>query len=127
MTLIEIIIKPFKLDEVKENLEKIGIKRFYAQEVKGHGRQRGHTELYRGPKYEVYFLPKILIKVVVPDKKIKKTIDAIMKSARTGRIGDGKIFINNNIIQVVDIRTGKKMNDNNIQSRFRKKINSIEE
>ncbi len=107
MKKIEAIIKPFKLEEVKENLATAGIHGLTVQEVKGFGRQKGHTELYRGAEYIVDFLPKIKIELVVSDKLLDKAIDAIQNSAKTGRIGDGKIFVSN-LEQVIRIRTGEK-------------------
>lgn len=93
MKKIEAIIKPFKLTEVKESLQEIGIQGMTVTEVKGFGRQKGHTEIYRGSEYTVDFLPKIKIEIVLADAQIKPAIEAIMKAARTGKIGDGKIFI----------------------------------
>ena len=93
MKKIEAIIKPFKLDEVKEALQDIGVQGMTVQEVKGYGRQKGHTELYRGAEYVVDFLPKIKIEVAVADDQLDQAIDAITNAARTGRIGDGKIFV----------------------------------
>ena len=107
MKKIEAIIKPFKLEEVKENLGAAGIHGLTVQEVKGFGRQKGHTELYRGAEYIVDFLPKVKIELVVSDKLLEKAIDAIQTSAKTGRIGDGKIFVSN-LEQVIRIRTGEK-------------------
>ena len=107
MKKIEAIIKPFKLEEVKENLGLIGIHGMTVIEVKGFGRQKGHTELYRGAEYIVDFLPKVKIEVIVDDKISKKTIEAIMNAAKTGKIGDGKIFISN-LEDAVRIRTGEK-------------------
>lgn len=107
MKKIEAIIKPFKLDEVKEALQVIGIQGITISEVKGFGRQRGHTELYRGAEYVVDFLPKVKIEVVVPDNLVQSVVDAILKSAQTGRIGDGKIFVLP-IDEVIRIRTGEK-------------------
>ena len=106
MKLVTAIIKPFKLDEVKESLSAIGVQGLTVTEVKGFGRQKGHTELYRGAEYVVDFLPKVKIDVVVPDKMLEQAIDAIIKSARTGKIGDGKIFISS-VEQVIRIRTGE--------------------
>ena len=106
MKKIEAIIKPFKLDEVKEALHGIGIQGMTVTEVKGFGRQKGHTELYRGAEYVVDFLPKVKVDVVVPDKMLDGAIDAIVKAARTGKIGDGKIFVSN-VDQVIRIRTGE--------------------
>jgi len=104
---IEAIIKPFKLEEVKESLDKIGIKGITVSEVKGFGRQKGHTELYRGAEYVVDFLPKIKLEIVLPDNHVEKAVEAIIGAAKTGRIGDGKIFILP-LEQVIRIRTGEK-------------------
>lgn len=106
MKKIEAIIKPFKLDEVKEALSEVGIQGLTASEVKGFGRQKGHTELYRGAEYVVDFLPKIKVEVVVPDELVNRAVDAIEKSAKTGRIGDGKIFVLP-VDEVIRIRTGE--------------------
>ena len=106
MKKIEAIFKPFKLDEVREALSDIGVSGLTVTEVKGFGRQKGHTELYRGAEYVVDFLPKVKIDVVVPDKMLEQAIDAIIKSARTGKIGDGKIFVTS-VEQVIRIRTGE--------------------
>ena len=106
MKKIEAIIKPFKLDEVKEALHEVGIKGLTVSEVKGFGRQKGHTELYRGAEYVVDFLPKIKIEIVVPDDLVVKVVEAIEKSAKTGRIGDGKIFVSP-VEEIVRIRTGE--------------------
>jgi len=107
MKQIEAIIKPFKLDEVKEALTKVGIQGMTITEVKGFGRQKGHTELYRGAEYSVDFLPKVKIQILVPDDKASQVVDAILQTARTGKIGDGKIFITS-AEEVVRIRTGEK-------------------
>ncbi|MFT4171289.1 MAG: P-II family nitrogen regulator [Rhodocyclaceae bacterium] len=107
MKKIEAVIKPFKLDEVREALSEVGITGLTVSEVKGFGRQKGHTELYRGAEYVVDFLPKIKIEVVVADGIVEQAIDAILKSARTGKIGDGKIFVVP-VEQVVRIRTGEQ-------------------
>lgn len=107
MKKVEAIIKPFKLDEVKEALQTIGIQGITISEVKGFGRQKGHTELYRGAEYVVDFLPKVKLEVVVPDNLVQQVVDAILKSAQTGRIGDGKIFVLP-IDEVIRIRTGEK-------------------
>src|SRR3989338_10723249 len=104
MKKIEAIIKPFKLDEVKEALNGLGIQGMTVTEGKGFGRQKGHTELYRGAEYVVDFLPKVKVEVVVPDKLLEGAIDAIIKAARTGKIGDGKIFVTG-VDQVIRIRT----------------------
>jgi len=107
MKKIEAIIKPFKLDEVKEALQELGVQGMTVQEVKGYGRQKGHTELYRGAEYVVDFLPKIKVEVVVSDDQLEAAIEAITNSARTGRIGDGKIFVSE-LTDVVRIRTGER-------------------
>ena len=107
MKRIDAIIKPFKLDEVKEVLAKAGINGMTVEEVKGFGRQKGHTELYRGAEYVVDFLPKVQITVLVPDERVAEVVDAIVTGARTGRIGDGKIFITA-VEDVVRIRTGER-------------------
>ncbi|MBM3356766.1 MAG: P-II family nitrogen regulator [Betaproteobacteria bacterium] len=106
MRKIEAIFKPFKLDEVREALSEIGVSGLTVTEVKGFGRQKGHTELYRGAEYVVDFLPKVKVEVVVPDKLLEGAIDAIVKAARTGKIGDGKIFVSG-VEQVIRIRTGE--------------------
>jgi nitrogen regulatory protein P-II 1 len=106
MRKIEAIFKPFKLDEVREALSEIGVSGLTVTEVKGFGRQKGHTELYRGAEYVVDFLPKVKVEVVVPDKLLDQAIDAIVKAARTGKIGDGKIFVTK-VDQVLRIRTGE--------------------
>ncbi|ACD66691.1 MAG TPA: P-II family nitrogen regulator [Sulfurihydrogenibium sp.] len=107
MKKIEAIIKPFKLDEVKDALTNIGIYGMTVTEAKGFGRQKGHTELYRGAEYVIDFLPKLKIEVVVDDAQVEKVVEAIMQAARTGRIGDGKIFIIP-IEDVIRIRTGER-------------------
>jgi nitrogen regulatory protein PII len=107
MKKIEAIIKPFKLDEVKDALNAIGINGMTVTEVKGFGRQKGHVEVYRGAEYEVSFLPKIKIEVVVPDSIIDKVISTIIEKAKTGNIGDGKIFLYS-LEDVIRIRTGDK-------------------
>lgn len=107
MKLVEAIVKPFKLDEVKEALTKAGIQGMTVEEVKGFGRQKGHTELYRGAEYSVDFLPKVKIQVLVSDDKTAKVVEVITGSAKTGKIGDGKIFVTN-IEEVIRIRTGEK-------------------
>ena len=109
MKKIEAIIKPFKLDEVREALSELGIMGLTATEVKGFGRQKGHTELYRGAEYVVDFLPKVKLDVVVTDDMVDKVIDSITKTAHTGKIGDGKIFVMN-VEDAVRIRTGEKGN-----------------
>ena len=106
MKKIEAIIKPFKLDEVRESLSTIGINGLTVTEVKGFGRQKGHTELYRGAEYVVDFLPKIKLELVVGDEMVEAAIEAIIKAAHTGKIGDGKIFVSS-VEQVVRIRTGE--------------------
>jgi nitrogen regulatory protein P-II 1 len=106
MKKIEAIIKPFKLDEVKEALQEIGLQGITVIEAKGFGRQKGHTELYRGAEYVVDFLPKVKIEVVLNDDMLDKAIEAIQKAAKTGRIGDGKIFIST-IEEAIRIRTGE--------------------
>ena len=106
MKKIEAIIKPFKLDEVREALSEIGVSGLTVTEVKGFGRQKGHTELYRGAEYVVDFLPKVKIELVVSEGMVEGALDAIIKAARTGKIGDGKIFVSN-VEQVVRIRTGE--------------------
>ncbi len=106
MKKIEAIIKPFKLDEVKEALHEIGLQGITVTEAKGFGRQKGHTELYRGAEYVVDFLPKIKDEAVVSDELIERAIDAITRAARTGKIGDGKIFVRA-VEQVIRIRTGE--------------------
>jgi len=106
MKKIEAIVKPFKLDEVKEALQEVGLQGITVTEAKGFGRQKGHTELYRGAEYVVDFLPKVKIEVVCPDEFAEKAIDAIRTAAQTGRIGDGKIFVYS-IEQAIRIRTGE--------------------
>ena len=106
MKKIEAIVKPFKLDEVREALSEVGVTGLTVTEVKGFGRQKGHTELYRGAEYVVDFLPKVKIEVVVTDSQLEPAIEAIVKSARTGKIGDGKIFVFQ-LEQVIRIRTGE--------------------
>jgi nitrogen regulatory protein P-II 1 len=106
MKKIEAVIKPFKLDEVREGLSEVGVTGLTVTEVKGFGRQKGHTELYRGAEYVVDFLPKIKIEIVVADETVERAIEAIIKAARTGKIGDGKIFVTP-VEQVVRIRTGE--------------------
>ena len=110
MKMVEAIVKPFKLDEVKEALTKAGIQGMTVEEVKGFGRQKGHTELYRGAEYVVDFLPKVKLELVLGDTMVEKAIDAIIASAKTGRIGDGKIFVSN-VEEAVRIRTGETGND----------------
>jgi nitrogen regulatory protein P-II 1 len=103
---IEAIIKPFKLDEVKEALQEVGLQGITVTEAKGFGRQKGHAELYRGAEYIVDFLPKVKIEIVIGDELVEKAIDAIRRAAQTGRIGDGKIFVSN-IEEAIRIRTGE--------------------
>ena len=107
MKKVEAIIKPFKLDEVKESLSSLGIQGLTISEVKGFGRQKGHTELYRGAEYVVDFLPKVKLEIIVKDDMVTQVVDAITKAAKTGRIGDGKIFVLP-IDEVVRIRTGER-------------------
>jgi nitrogen regulatory protein PII len=107
MKKIEAIIKPFKLQEVKDALSEIGIHGMTVSEVKGFGRQKGHTEIYRGSEYTVDFLPKVKIETVLPDNMVKQAIDTIVKAAKTGKIGDGKIFVSS-IAEAHRIRTGEK-------------------
>ena len=106
MKKIEAVIKPFKLDEVKEALQEIGVQGMTVIEAKGYGRQKGHTELYRGAEYVIDFLPKIKIEVVVGDDLVQGVVEAITAAARTGKIGDGKIFVSE-ILDVIRIRTGE--------------------
>jgi len=110
MKKVEAIIKPFKLDDVKEALKEVGVQGLTVTEVKGFGRQKGHTELYRGAEYVIDFLPKIKLEIVVSDDMVTKVIDAIMDSAKTGKIGDGKIFIIP-MEEVIRIRTGERGED----------------
>lgn len=107
MKQITAIVKPFKLEEVREGLAEVGVTGLTVIEVKGFGRQKGHTELYRGAEYVVDFLPKIKIEVVVADDMLERCVDTIIKAARTGKIGDGKIFVTN-IERVIRIRTGEE-------------------
>jgi nitrogen regulatory protein P-II 1 len=110
MKKIEAVIKPFKLDEVKEALHEVGLQGITVVEAKGFGRQKGHTELYRGAEYVVDFLPKVKIEVICDDAVVERAVEAIINSARTGRIGDGKIFISS-IEEVIRIRTGERGED----------------
>ncbi|MEZ5924740.1 MAG: P-II family nitrogen regulator [Hyphomicrobiaceae bacterium] len=110
MKKIEAIIKPFKLDDVKEALQEVGLMGITVTEAKGFGRQKGHTELYRGAEYVVDFLPKVKIEVVLPDDMLEKALEAIQTAARTGKIGDGKIFVSN-IEDAIRIRTGESGNE----------------
>jgi nitrogen regulatory protein P-II 1 len=107
---IEAIIKPFKLDEVKEALHEVGLQGITVIEAKGFGRQKGHTELYRGAEYVVDFLPKVKIELVIPDDMLERAVEAIQQAAYTGRIGDGKIFISS-IEEAIRVRTGEKGNE----------------
>ena len=107
MKKIELIIKPFKLDDVKDALSNLGIFGMTVVEVKGFGQQKGHTELYRGAEYQVDFVPKVKIEIVVSDEKVEEAVDAVVDAARTGKIGDGKIFITN-IEETIRIRTGER-------------------
>ena len=107
MKKIEAMIKPFKLDEVRESLSDIGISGMTITEVRGFGRQKGHTELYRGAEYMVDFLPKVKLEVVVPDELVDQCIEAIIETAQTGKIGDGKIFVYN-VERAIRIRTGEE-------------------
>jgi len=106
MKKIEAIIKPFKLDEVREALSEIGVSGLTVTEVKGFGRQKGHTELYRGAEYVVDFLPKVKVEVIVQEAQVDRAVEAIVRAARTGKIGDGKIFVTS-VDQVIRIRTGE--------------------
>ena len=107
MKKIEAIIKPFKLEDVKEALSSIGVEGMTVSEVKGFGRQKGHTEIYRGSEYTVDFLPKIKLELVIPDEQVESAITTIVKSAKTGKIGDGKVFVSN-IEEAIRIRTEEK-------------------
>jgi nitrogen regulatory protein P-II 1 len=107
MKKIEAIIKPFKLDEVKDALNQVGLKGITVLEAKGFGRQKGHTELYRGAEYVVDFLPKVKIELIIDDDMVEKAVEAILSSAHTGRIGDGKIFVSQ-IEEAIRIRTGER-------------------
>lgn len=110
MKKIEAIIKPFKLDEVKEALHEVGIQGITVTEAKGFGRQKGHTELYRGAEYVVDFLPKVKIEIILDDAMTERAVEAIQNAARTGRIGDGKIFVSP-VEEVIRIRTGERGSD----------------
>jgi nitrogen regulatory protein P-II 1 len=110
MKKVEAVIKPFKLDEVKEALHEVGIKGITVTEAKGFGRQKGHTELYRGAEYVVDFLPKVKIEVIMEDALVERAVEAIQQAAHTGRIGDGKIFVSP-VDEVIRIRTGERGND----------------
>jgi nitrogen regulatory protein PII len=106
MKMVEAIVKPFKLDEVKEALTKVGVQGMTVEEVKGFGRQKGHTELYRGAEYSVDFLPKVKIQIIVNDDQTAEVVRIITEAAKTGKIGDGKIFVSN-VEEVIRIRTGE--------------------
>ncbi len=110
MKKVEAIIKPFKLDEVKESLNSLGVRGLTVSEVKGFGRQRGHTELYRGAEYVVDFLPKVKLEIIVEEELAASVVEAIEKAANTGRIGDGKIFLSS-VEDVIRIRTGERGKD----------------
>jgi len=110
MKMVEAIVKPFKLDEVKDALTKAGVQGMTVEEVRGFGRQKGHTELYRGAEYSVDFLPKVKLQILVSDDKAAKVVEVITDSARTGKIGDGKIFVTP-VEEVIRIRTGEKGED----------------
>lgn len=110
MKKIEAIIKPFKLDDVRETLGEIGVTGMTVSEVKGFGRQKGHTELYRGAEYMVDFLPKAKVEIVVADEDVERCLEAIMNTAKTGKIGDGKIFVTN-VERIIRIRTGEEDNE----------------
>ena len=107
MKKIEAIVKPFKLDEIKDALDKVGVTGITITEAKGFGRQKGHTELYRGAEYRVEFLPKVMIEILVDDANVEGVVNAIVEAAHTGRIGDGKIFVSS-VDDVVRIRTGER-------------------
>jgi nitrogen regulatory protein PII len=110
MKKIEAIIRPFRIDDVREALSEIGIKGMTLTEVKGYGRQKGHTELYRGSEYQIDFLPKVKIEVVVSDALVEKVVDTILKTAKTGQVGDGKIFISS-VEDAIRVRTGESGED----------------
>jgi nitrogen regulatory protein P-II 1 len=107
MKKVEAVIKPFKLDEVKDALQEIGVQGMTVTEARGYGRQKGHTELYRGAEYVIDFLPKVKLEVIVPDDQAERVVEAIVASARSGRIGDGKIFVSD-VEDVIRIRTGER-------------------
>ena len=107
MKKVEAVIKPFKLDEVKDALQEVGVQGMTVTEARGYGRQKGHTELYRGAEYVIDFLPKVKIEVIVPDDQAERVVEAITTAARSGRIGDGKIFVSD-VLEVVRIRTGER-------------------
>ena len=110
MKKIEVIIKPFKLEDVKDALAEAGVTGMTVSDVKGYGRQQGHSELYRGAEYVVDFLPKIKLEIVINDEKVEAVIDAVLKAAQTGKIGDGKVFVMD-VEQAIRIRTGEEGND----------------
>jgi len=110
MKKVEAIIKPFKLEDVKEALSEVGVEGMTVVEVKGFGRQKGHTEIYRGSEYTVDFLPKVKIEIVVEDARSETVVDAIVKAANTGKIGDGKVFVSE-VLEAVRIRTGERGSD----------------
>ncbi|TRY30844.1 P-II family nitrogen regulator [Aliiglaciecola sp. M165] len=110
MKKVEAIVKPFKMDDVREALSEVGVSGMTVTEVKGFGRQKGHTELYRGAEYQVDFLPKMKIELVVPEEHVERAIEAIMSTAQTGKIGDGKIFVTD-VERVIRIRTGEENED----------------
>ncbi|MFT6284439.1 MAG: nitrogen regulatory protein P-II 1 [Arenicella sp.] len=110
MKKIEAVIKPFKMDDVREALSEVGVSGMTVTEVKGFGRQKGHTELYRGAEYNVDFLPKVKVELIVADEQVELCIEAIMKTAQTGKIGDGKIFVSE-VERVIRIRTGEENED----------------
>ena len=110
MKKVEAIIKPFKLDEVKEGLNAVGLSGLTVSEVKGFGRQKGHTELYRGAEYVVDFLPKVKLEIIVREEQVAAVVETIQEAAKTGRIGDGKIFVNS-VEEVIRIRTGERGED----------------
>jgi nitrogen regulatory protein P-II 1 len=110
MKKIEAVIKPFKMDDVREALSEVGVSGMTVSEVKGFGRQKGHTELYRGAEYNVDFLPKVKVELIVADEQVELCIEAIMKTAQTGKIGDGKIFVYD-VQRVIRIRTGEENED----------------
>ena len=110
MKKIEAIIRPFRIDDIREALGEIGVRGMTITEVKGYGRQKGHTELYRGSEYQIDFLPKIKIEVIVSDKMVDKVVDTILKAAKTGQVGDGKIFVYP-VEDVIRVRTGESGED----------------
>ena len=110
MKKVEAIIRPFRIDDVREALAEIGVKGMTLTEVKGYGRQKGHTELYRGSEYQIDFLPKMKLEVIVPDGQTEKVVEAIIKAAKTGQVGDGKIFIYS-VEDAVRVRTGESGED----------------